>query len=147
MPLLMLGNTASREKEPMKHEQVIQVMNDPGAGITAHEYPGTAGAHRLGWPPPRYPHRLSVDGVAPLVIGTAANSPKMNVTSDPKVALTLMHRLPHILLVRGSARSRIVDLGGTDIRRAAKARAPIGAVGGVRAGGVPQAKQQGLLPS
>src|SRR4051812_21357412 len=59
------GPTASRGGTYEARAGYAGYERPPRAEITAHEYPGPAGLHRPRRLPPRHPHRVLVDRVAP----------------------------------------------------------------------------------
>ena len=96
----------------MRHEDVVEVLNDPlarellGSAIPARlAYNGLDGFPRV------VPIGFHWNG-AELVLATVSYAPKVEaLIANPKVALTIDTSEPpwHILLVRGSAMVEIVD--------------------------------------
>ncbi|HUS17555.1 MAG TPA: pyridoxamine 5'-phosphate oxidase family protein [Chloroflexia bacterium] len=111
----------------MQPEQVLQVMNDPLAQDLLHSdiparlaYTGRDGSPRA------IPVGFLWTG-SHIVIGTAANSPKMHaLQANPQVALTIDTNTfpPHVLLVRGRAQVEIVEGVAPEYLEASKKYVP-----------------------
>lgn len=96
----------------MRHEDVVQVLNDPLAQELMRSeiparlaYMGTDGFPRV------VPVGFLWNG-ADFVVGTAPIAPKVRaLAAHPKVALTIDTNAwpPHVLLVRGTASIEVVD--------------------------------------
>jgi len=96
----------------MRHEDVIEVLNDPLAQELLHSsiparlaYTGTDGFPRV------VPVGFYWDG-AQLIVGTTPAAPKVRaLAANSKVALTIDTNTqpPHVLLVRGSTSIEVVN--------------------------------------